>query len=266
MTWFTAAVGSSSTARTLLQLPVATVAFSGAILVIVGGSLATMLGRSEGTVLVSVVATALSVLCGLAILLGELGAGLVSDGIVPVAAQRLTFSSGAGPGAWLALGAALAIAAATTESVRRRVGITARGLWETGRLAVVSVVALALSAAWLLQLRQRPWLAIPRIDGHVSLSAAALPCVVLLTFAGVSLLFLAVGLAAFGRFELSALSAASGGWLGSACAGVVGATPKAFVDTPLNVHTTVAVWLAYGLGFAVAAIASALLWSGRSTA
>lgn len=263
LTWVDGTAGSLHGSRTLLEIPVGAVALAAAIVLIVSGALATLFGRAEGTALASTVATAVAILAALAVVLGELSTAFLPTGRIPVTAQRLALGTGAGAGAWLALVAALAIVIATIEPLRRRFVTALAVLWSRGALAVGSGVALTMAAILLVRLRQEAWLATPALGGHFSISAQVLPCVAPITFAAVGLALAGVALVLLGRFELGALTAASAGWLASACAAFVAVLPTAFVDTPLAVQATATLWLSYAFGFGVAVVAAGLLWSGR---
>lgn len=264
LTWASANVGDGSISYTLLEIPFAPAILGAMVAAIVLGAVAGLMGRPAGLRLAGLTAVLAAAGAVGFLLLAEWIVSIVLGVGIPVTPDRLLPGAGVGPGPWLALVAALAIAACALEPARERAAALGSSLWSRGPISILAPALLTLLLVALVWLREEPWLSADAFGTHLSVSGVALPWVALFTYATLWVLVAGIACLCAGRLLAGALVTAVAGWSTTFFAALAIAGPEALSRTPVRVaHATSAAWLSFALGCGIAAVALALLrWGG----
>lgn len=267
LTWISAQAGNGHVSYTLLKIPFLSFLFWVALAIIVVGAVAALAGRSRGLLLAGAAAAVVAGGAAMFVFFAESIAALIPGSGISLTFRQfmLAWGVGVGPGSWVALFAATAVAVATIPPARdwtvERVG----DLWRRGRGALFALAALAIAIFALAQLRHASWVTAEALGSSLSLSPDALWGIAPGTLLAAWLVAVGLLLACFGVAQLGALLAAFAGWFVSFAAGLAIAVPTALSGTSLHsAQATGQAWLTFGLGLGIAAAAAALLRWGRA--
>ncbi len=218
LTWTSVEVGNSDASSTLIAAPIALTAIGFASGAIAGGALLALAGQTRGLEVAAFAGVAAAFGAALLIAISLAAASVLPSDRLTLHGHRLALGAEVGPGAWLALGAALGTIVAASEPARASLLARIAALRERGRPTAGALVVLALALPALLQLRQQPWLEGTPLGTTLVIGGNSLPGVAPVALAAMWLIVAGAGLALRGLPELGALVAAAAGWLVNAAA------------------------------------------------